>query len=250
MLFRILTIFPEFFQGPFACGVLGRARSAGLVDVEIHDLREWTSDAHRTVDDRPFGGDEGMVLKVGPIDAALGDLEALAADSTPRKILLSAQGRLFDQAEARRLAGQEELILVCGRYEGVDERVTQHLVHEELSVGSFVLSGGEWAAGIVVDTVARLLPGVVGNEASTRNESFAPAEHGGMGLLDCPQYTRPASYRPLRAEEQSWDVPQVLLSGHHREIARWRRQAARDKTRRNRPDLLCVTEACDSGSPT
>ena len=239
MKFHIVTIFPEFFHGPLACGILGRARSAGLVDIEIHDLREWTSDVHRTVDDRPFGGDEGMVMKIEPIDAALAEITAHCPGGTAWKVLLSAQGRQFDQARARRLAETEDdVVLVCGRYEGVDERVAQYLMDEELSIGDYVLTGGEWAAGVIVDSVTRLRPGVVGNAASTQQESFAPLEGGGLGILDYPQYTRPARYAPERLAGESWDVPEVLLSGHHAEVARWRRNAALNKTRLNRPDLL------------
>lgn len=244
MTFHIVTIFPEFFREPLACGILGRARQAGLVTVEVHDLRTWTTDVHRTVDDRPYGGEEGMVMKIEPIDAALADVTSRCAGGAPWKVLLSAQGRCFDQASARRLAAAErDLVLVCGRYEGVDERVAQHLVDEELSVGNYVLSGGEWAAGVIVDSVARLRPGAVGNAASTRRESFAPLDGAGVGILDYPQYTRPARYAPKRLLGESWDVPEVLLSGHHAEVARWRREAALAKTRANRPDLL------RSGSP-
>ena len=231
MKIHLVTIFPQFFEGPFSCGIVSRARQAGLLDIRIHDLRDWTADRHRTVDDRPFGGDEGMVLKVEPIYAALRGLNAAGA----RKVLLSAQGPLFDQAAARRLAGYAEIVLVCGRYEGVDERVAERLMDEELSVGNFVLTGGEWAAGIVVDSVARLLPGVVGNASSTERESFTPDEAGRVGILDYPHYTRPASFE---AEGETWEAPSILLSGRHEQIAEWRRQAALTKTRRNRPDLL------------
>ena len=231
MKIHLVTIFPQFFEGPFSCGIVSRARQAGLLDIRIHDLRDWTADRHRTVDDRPFGGDEGMVLKVEPIYAALRGLNAAGA----RKVLLSAQGPLFDQAAARRLAGYAEIVLVCGRYEGVDERVAEHLMDEELSVGNFVLTGGEWAAGMVVDSVARLLPGVVGNASSTERESFTPDEAGRVGILDYPHYTRPASFE---AEGETWEAPPILLSGRHEQIAEWRRQAALTKTRRNRPDLL------------
>lgn len=232
-----MTIFPDFFRDPFSCGVLSRARKSGLVDIRLHDLRDWTQDPHRTVDDRPYGGDEGMVMKVEPIDAALAEISSRCAGET-RKVLLSAQGRLFDQPAAARLAAMDSVVLVCGRYEGVDERVASHLVDEELSIGSYVLSGGEWAAGVVVDTVARLRPGVVGNASSTGRESFAPQAGGGVGILDFPQYTRPASYASPHSGTGSWDVPPVLLSGHHAEIARWRRHAAVAKTRANRPDLM------------
>ena len=239
MRFHVLTIFPGFFRDPFACGLLGRARKSGLVEIEIHDLRDWTTDMHRTVDDRPFGGDEGMVMKVGPIDAALADIASRCASRAPWRILLSAQGRLFDQRAAERLALQDDVVLICGRYEGVDERVARHLVDEELSIGSYVLSGGEWAAGVLVDSVARLRPGVVGNEASTARESFAPTGDGdGVGILDCPQYTRPARYEAASRPGTSWEVPEVLLSGHHERIAHWRRNAALEKTRANRPDLV------------
>ena len=231
MRIHLITIFPEFFQGPFSCGIVSRAQRAGLLEIRIHDLRNWTADRHRTVDDRPFGGDEGMVLKIEPIYAALCGIEAPSA----RRVLLSAQGPLFDQAAARRLAGCEEIVLLCGRYEGVDERVAERLMDEELSVGNFVLAGGEWAAGTVVDSVARLLPGALGNASSTEKESFAPDETGRVGILDFPHYTRPASFE---AEGETWEVPEILLSGRHEQIAQWRRRAALTKTRRNRPDLL------------
>ncbi|HTP35834.1 MAG TPA: tRNA (guanosine(37)-N1)-methyltransferase TrmD [Candidatus Acidoferrales bacterium] len=229
MTFHVLTIFPDFFAGPFAHGVVKRAREAGLLDIRIHDLRNWTSDRHRTVDDRPFGGAEGMVLKCEPIFQAT---ESIWPErSAGRKIiLLSAQGRMFDQAMANRLKECQELLLICGRYEGVDERVAEHLADEEISIGNYVLSGGELAAAVVIDTVARLLPGVLGNEASSAFESFQEGGHG-EGLLDCPQWTRPAEFR-------GWRVPEVLLSGNHRQIAAFRRSAARSKTERLRPDLL------------
>ena len=225
MIFRILTIFPDFFQGPLQYGVVAKAAEAGLLQIHIHDLRTWTHDRHRTVDDRPFGGGEGMLLKPAPIFEAV---ETIWPRRTPQQclLLLSAQGKPFDQAAARRLSEFQELFLICGRYEGVDERVAEHLADEELSIGDFVLSGGELAAAIVVDCVARLLPGVLGNRDSAIQESF-----GESGLLDCPQYTRPADFR-------GWKVPQVLLSGNHEEIRRWRREVARAKTAQNRPDLL------------
>ncbi len=176
MRFDLVTIFPAFFDSPFEYGVVARAKKKGLLDIATHDLRDFTSDRHRSVDDRPFGGEEGMVLMVEPLFLALEQLRAKAPEANRRTVLLSAQGRLFDQAAAKRLAGYDALTLICGRYEGVDERVTEELVDEEISVGDFVLSGGEWAAGIVVDSVARWLPGVLGNEASHDNESFAPDE--------------------------------------------------------------------------
>jgi tRNA (guanine37-N1)-methyltransferase len=225
MIFRILTIFPEFFHGPFSHGVVANAAQSGLIEIQIHDLRNWTHDRHRTVDDRPFGGGEGMLLKPAPIFEAV---ESVWPERTPdqRLVLLSAQGQRFNQETARRYSGFKELFLICGRYEGVDERVAEHLADEELSIGDFVLSGGEIGAALVVDCVARLLPGVLGNEDSTIQESFSQAT-----LLDCPQYTRPAEYR-------GWKVPDVLLSGNHEQIRQWRSQAAREKTARNRPDLL------------
>lgn len=231
MRFQLLTIFPSFFDGPFEHGVVGRAAKNGLIEIETHDLRRHATDRHRSVDDRPFGGGEGMVIMVEPVCLLLEELAEKRPEANRRRILLSAQGKLFDQEDARRWAQYDELTLVCGRYEGVDERVADHLVDEEVSVGSFVLSGGEWAAGMIVDSVARLVPGVLGNEASSRRESFAPNDDGGVAGLDCPHYTRPAEFR-------GWAAPEVLLSGDHEKIRRWREQAAREKTRRYRPDLL------------
>lgn len=225
MRFHILTIFPDFFEGPFHHGVVAKAAESRLIEIKIHDLRNWTHDRHRTVDDRPFGGGEGMLLKPAPIFEAVETIWPQRS-AGQRLVLLSAQGRRFSQESARRLSQYQELFLICGRYEGVDERVAEHLVDEELSIGDFVLSGGELGAALVVDCVARLLPGVLGNEDSALQESFSDST-----LLDCPQYTRPADYR-------GWKVPQVLLSGNHEEIRRWRRQVAQEKTARNRPDLL------------
>lgn len=228
MIFHILTIFPDFFQGPFEHGVIRRARDAGLLDIRIHNLRDWTSDRHKTVDDRPFGGGEGMVLKPEPLFLAVESILP-ERNSGRRVVLLSAQGRLFDQAAARRLSRFEELLLIAGRYEGVDERVAEHLADEELSIGDYVLSGGELAAAVVVDCVARLLPGVLGNQDSAVFESFSAPDC--PEVLDCPQFTRPAEFR-------GWRVPDVLLGGNHAEIRRWRRQAAIQKTSRQRPDLI------------
>ncbi|MDQ1639871.1 MAG: tRNA (guanine37-N1)-methyltransferase [Pyrinomonadaceae bacterium] len=226
----IITIFPDFFRETFAYGIIRRARAAGLVELEAHDLRRWTSDKHRIVDDRPFGGGEGMVLKPEPIFAAVRELTGAASRkdyaSQTRVILLSPQGRVFTQAMAQDLSQQtSHIVLICGRYEGVDERVADELVTDEVSIGDYVLSGGEPAALVVIDALIRLLPGAVGNESSTTNESFTES------LLDCPQYTRPPEFSGLK-------VPEVLLNGHHAEIARWRREAALKKTERNRPDLL------------
>jgi tRNA (guanine37-N1)-methyltransferase len=201
MKFHLLTIFPEFFRGPFEHGVVARARETGLVEIFIHDLRNWTSDRHRTVDDRPFGGGEGMLLKPEPIFAAV---ESIWPERTSRQkvALMSAQGRRFDQAMAREVSELDGLLLICGRYEGVDERVAEHLADQEISIGDYVLSGGELAAAVVVDCVARLREGVLGNERSAVAESFE------NGLLDCPQWTRPADFR-------GWKVPEVLVGGNH-----------------------------------
>jgi tRNA (guanine37-N1)-methyltransferase len=275
MRFDIVTIFPGFFESVFAHGIVRRAIKEGLVTVEAHDLREYAHDRHRTVDDRPFGGGEGMVLKPEPLAEALEGLgierrgresgteglgtkglrtdgpwsEGAREQKKARVILLSAQGRLFTQAVARELAGLERVVLVCGRYEGVDERVNELYCDMELSVGDYVLSGGELAAAVVVDATMRLIPGVLGNEASAEYESFGAADseiaseidadvdgvprsqHGAGGLLDYPQYTRPAEFGGLHA-------PEVLMNGDHAEIRRWRREQQLRKTLKNRPELL------------
>ncbi len=245
MRFDIVTIFPEFFAGPFDYGIVRRAREAGLVGVQIHDLRAFTHDRHRTVDDRPFGGGEGMVLKPEPLfDAVESLLGSAAPPPSTAIVLLSAAGRLFQQETARRLAGFERVVLLCGRYEGVDERIADHLATHEIAVGDFVLSGGELPAALIVDAVTRLLPGALGNEASALHESFSESAQArgdavargaslasGYILLDCPHYTRPAEFR-------GWAVPEVLISGNHEQIRRWRRRAALEKTLRNRPDLV------------
>jgi tRNA (guanine37-N1)-methyltransferase len=228
MIFHLLTIFPEFFAGPFAHGVVKRAQDAGLLDIRIHNLRDWTSDRHKTVDDRPFGGGEGMVLKPEPVFLAVESIWP-QRQSGQQVVLLSAQGRLFDQAMANRLTAERELLLICGRYEGVDERVAEHLADAEISIGNYVLSGGELAAAVVVDAVARLLPGVLGNESSAAFESFQETGHG-EGLLDCPHWTRPAEFR-------GWKAPEVLLNGNHEEIRKFRKAAALAKTAQLRPDL-------------
>jgi tRNA (guanine37-N1)-methyltransferase len=256
MKFEIITIFPEFFRGPLDYGIVRRAREAGIVEVAVIDLRQFTHDRHRTVDDRPFGGGEGMVLKPEPIFECL-EAQGIAPREARAKgaasesvVLLSAQGKRFDQGVAERLAALERVVLICGRYEGVDERVNDFLADQELSIGDYVLSGGELAAAVVVDTVTRLLPGALGNEASSRQESFSagrgcelsPEGAGGPsstcasgGLLDYPHYTRPAEFRGMA-------VPEVLVSGDHEQIRRWRRRVALEKTLRNRPDLLQQAE--------
>jgi tRNA (guanine37-N1)-methyltransferase len=225
----IVTIFPGFFGEPFEHGIIRRARAAGLVEVRAHDLRSWTTDKHHIVDDRPFGGGDGMVLKPEPIFAAIESLTGArrSADVPSRKrvVLLSAQGKRFTQSLAADFSQTDQLVLICGRYEGVDERVADALATDEVSIGDYVLSGGEAAALVIVDSVVRLLPGALGSETSAVAESFSGE------LLDHPQYTRPPEFEDL-------SVPAVLLTGNHAEIARWRREAAEEKTRRNRPDLL------------
>ena len=271
MRFDLITIFPEFFGGPLDHGIVRRAQEAGLIHVHVQDLREFTKDRHRSVDDRPFGGGEGMVLKPEPLFRAVESLlgrsvgEAAKQSALGRDqavVLMSAAGKLFNQEMARRYAQLERIILICGRYEGVDERVAEHLATEEVSIGDFVLSGGELPAMLVVDAVTRLLPGVLGNQASSQNESFSELQAGTpeystaqpaapsqgetgkarnpansksheqiRALLDFPHYTRPADYR-------GWRVPETLIGGNHAEVTKWRREKALEKTRRNRPDLL------------
>jgi tRNA (guanine37-N1)-methyltransferase len=222
MRFDIITIFPEMFTGVFAGGIVGRAREKGLVEIAVHDLRDYTRDRHRQVDDRPYGGLEGMVLKPEPIFAAV---EAVRRDADCRVGLLSPQGARFDSALARELASHRQVVLICGRYEGVDERVAGHLADIEISIGDYVLSGGEPAAAVVVDAASRFVSGVVGKEDSVRHDSFAE------GILDFPHYTRPREFRGLK-------VPAVLFSGDHGRIERWRRKKALEKTLEKRPDLL------------
>jgi tRNA (guanine37-N1)-methyltransferase len=225
----IITIFPDFFSAAFDYGIIRRARAAGIVDVQAHDLRKWATDKHHVVDDRPFGGGDGMVLKPEPIFSAVEELAGSGlrevSGTGVRVVLLSPQGRVFNQKLATDLSKDKQIILICGRYEGVDERVAEALITDEISIGDYVLSGGEPAAVVVVDAVTRLLPGALGSETSAEHESFS------RGLLDFPQYTRPPEFRNLR-------VPDVLLTGNHGEIARWRHSAALRKTRANRPDLL------------
>ena len=225
----IITIFPDYFRAVFDYGIIRRARAAGLVTIEAHDLRAWTSDKHHVVDDRPFGGGDGMVMKPEPIFAAVKSLTgANRRETVPREarvVLLSPQGRPLTQAAAAEFAKCGQLVLICGRYEGVDERVADALITDEISIGDYVLSGGEPAALIIIDTTVRLLPGALGSETSAATESFSD------GILDYPHYTRPPEFESMR-------VPEVLLTGNHAEIARWRHGAALEKTKRNRPDLL------------
>ena len=248
----ILTIFPGFFRGPPDHGITRRACEMGLATISVHDLREFTHDKHRTVDDRPFGGGEGMVLKPEPLFECLQSLglasregrvnDRAAGRAKQSVILLSAQGQRFTQRVATELAALDRMVLICGRYEGVDERVADFLADRELSIGDYVLSGGEMAAAVVIEAITRLLPGALGNEASARQESFtaqgdvkkvegADSTCGSGGLLDYPHYTRPAEFGGM-------NVPEVLLSGNHEEIRRWRHQRALEKTLCNRPDLL------------
>ena len=225
--FDVVTIFPEFFRGPFDFGIIRRGREKGLIDTLVHDLRDFTSDRHRTVDDRPFGGGEGMVLKPEPIFKAV---EAVRKNTSSEVVVLSAAGRKFNQAEALRLSKADQVILVCGRYEGIDERVVEHLATAEISIGDFIVSGGEIAAAVVVDAVTRYVPGVVGKEESILRDSFSdPAAE--MQLVEHPHYTRPAEFR-------GWNIPQILISGDHEAVRIWRQEAALKKTEKNRPDLL------------
>jgi tRNA (guanine37-N1)-methyltransferase len=268
MRFDIVTIFPEFFGGPLDYGIVRRAREARLVETHVHDLRDFTHDRHRTVDDRPFGGGEGMVMKPEPlfeaVESLLGGGGSATAAAGTAIVLLSAAGKLFRQETARRLASVDRMVLLCGRYEGVDERVAEHLATDEISIGDFVLSGGELPAAMILDAVTRLIPGTLGNEDSIVNESFSEtgsndagarqaariepsrpariANHElpttNRGILDYPHFTRPPSFR-------GWEVPEVLVGGNHEEIRRWRRKKALEKTLKNRPDLLESTELGD-----
>jgi len=262
MQIEIITIFPDFFRGPLDYGIIRRARETGLVKIQVRDLRVHTRDRHRTVDDRPFGGGAGMVLKPEPLFECVESLNLAPreqrAAAKQSVVLLSAKGKRFDQSLASELAQLDRMVLICGRYEGVDERVGTHLADHEISIGDYVLSGGELGAAVIADTVVRLIPGAVGNEASTRQESFfAGREIGGNdlagksarptppdstcgsgGLLDYPHYTRPAEFRGMK-------VPEVLVNGNHDEIRRWRRRSALEKTFRNRPDLLDQAQLSD-----
>lgn len=267
MRFDLITIFPEFFHGPLDYGIVRRAREAKLIDIAIHDLRNFTHDRHRTVDDRPFGGGEGMVLKPEPLFDAVESLIGPVKDVQTSKpevrtavVLLSASGKLFRQEIARRFSQLERVILICGRYEGVDERVAEHLATDEISIGDFVLSGGELPAAMVLDAVTRLIPGALGNEDSAENESFSAgsarannaadrisgprntvyeSQGAHRGILDYPHYTRPQNFR-------GWEVPDILMSGNHEQIRQWRHRKAHEKTHRNRPDLLAGSNPQDS----
>ena len=217
----ILTLFPEMFQGPFAESIIKRAQNKGLVEIKIHDLRKWAKDKHQTVDDRPFGGGVGMILMIEPIDKALKELRK----KDTKVILLTPQGKVFNQKMAKKLAREKHLLFICGHYEGVDERIREHLVDEEISIGDYVLTGGELPSMIVIDTLIRLIPGVLEKKEAIEEESFSSK------TLEYPQYTRPAVFK-------GWSVPEVLLSGHHQQIKAWRQQKAKEKTQKRRPDLV------------
>lgn len=235
MNFEIISIFPDFFTGPFSHGIVFQAQKRGLIQVGIHDLRDFSTDRHRTVDDRPFGGGAGMVLKPEPLFRAVRKIQTETTVSSRKVILLTPQGKRFEQRLAAQFSELDQAVLICGRYEGVDERVTDCLVDVELSIGDYVLSGGELAACVFVDAVTRLLPGVLNNSASAVNESFArlesPLAQVDSAVLDYPHYTRPEDFEGRR-------VPEVLLCGDHKRIERWRRKRAIEKTLKNRPDLL------------
>ena len=224
MRFHVLTLFPRMFDSPLSGGVIERARASGLLDIRVHDIRDYAHDRHRTVDDYPFGGGPGMLMKAAPLFEAVEAVTARLTEEVP-VVLLSPQGRRFTQRTAEELARLDDLVLVCGRYEGVDERVRQNLATDEISIGDYVLSGGELAAMVVIEAVSRLVPGVVGSSESTLSDSFT------TGLIEHPQYTRPAEFR-------NWPVPEVLLSGDHARIARWRRRESLRRTYARRPDLL------------
>ena len=252
MKFEIVTIFPDFFRGPLDYGIVRRAREAAFIEIKIHDLRAFTTDRHKTVDDRPFGGGEGMVLKPEPLFECVESLklapreQRLAGEAKETVVLLSPQGQIFTQAVAEEMAALDRIVLICGRYEGVDERVAESLADQEISIGDYVLSGGELGAAVMIDTITRLVPGALGNAASARQESFSGASFSDPrksgvdgpdstcasgGLLDYPHYTRPAEFRGMA-------VPEVLIGGNHEQIRKWRRGKALEKTLRNRPDLL------------
>jgi tRNA (guanine37-N1)-methyltransferase len=247
MKFEIVTIFPDFFRGPLDYGIVRRACEASFIEIVMHDLRAFTTDRHKTVDDRPFGGGEGMVLKPEPLFACveamgLSPREArMAPDAKDTVLLLSPQGQMFTQSVAEKLAQMDRIVMICGRYEGVDERVAEGLADREISIGDYVLSGGELGATVILDTVTRLVPGALGNAASARQESFSASVKVGVdgpdstcssgGLLDYPHYTRPSEFRGMA-------VPDVLVGGNHEQIRKWRRRKSLEKTLRNRPDLL------------
>ena len=225
----ILTLFPEVCRAPLNESMMKRAQESGALDLRIHNLRDWTTDKHHVVDDAPFGGGQGMVMKAEPIFAAVEDLQSKIENRNSKIILMSPTGRRFDQQLAKELSGESHLIIICGHYEGVDHRVIEHLVDAEISIGDYVLTNGAIAAVVLIDAMVRLLPGVLGDEQSAADDSFSG------GLLEGPQYTRPADFR-------GWKVPEVLLSGNHAAIAAWRKEQAVQRTRKDRPDLLPETD--------
>jgi tRNA (guanine37-N1)-methyltransferase len=227
----ILTLFPEMFKGPFEESIIKRAQEKGLVEIEIHNLRNWAEDKRGTVDDRPYGGGVGMVMRVDVIDRALNKLKT--ENRKPKTVLLTPQGKVFNQGRAQKLAKEKHLTLICGHYEGVDERVREHLVDEEISIGDYVLTGGELPAMVLVDSVVRLIPGVLEKPEATRSESFQSSVFSlqSSALLEFPQYTRPEEY-------QGWKVPEILLSGDHQKIEEWRKKKSLERTKKRRPDLL------------
>jgi len=229
----IITLFPDMFKGPFDESIVKRAQDKGLVEINIHDLRKWTDDKRGTVDDKPYGGGTGMVMMVEPIDRALKDIRYQIQDTRKIKtILLSPRGKVFNQKIAQEYSELDQLILICGHYEGVDERVTEHLVDEEISIGDYVLTGGELPAMIITDTVTRLIPEVLKKSDATVNESFTSrSDLAPRPLLENPQYTRPEEYN-------GWKVPEILLSGDHKKIEQWRKQKSLEKTKKVRPDLI------------
>ena len=231
----IITLFPSMFKGPFDESIIKRAQKKGLIEIKTHDLRKWTKDKRKTVDDRPFGGGTGMILMVEPIYKALEDIKKSRSRGIKKRkiILLSPSGQTFNQKKAQELSKVNHLIFICGHYEGVDERVRNHLVDEEISIGDYVLTGGEIPTMVIIDSVIRLIPGVLGKSDATENESFSPIiNHQSLiTTLEYPQYTHPANF-------QRWKVPEVLLSGNHRQIAEWQKKKAFEITKKNRPDLV------------
>lgn len=230
----ILTLFPEMFKGPFEESIIKRAQEKGLVEIEIHNLRNWAEDKRGTVDDRPYGGGVGMVMRVDVIDRALSTINHQPSIiSKSKTVLLTPQGKVFNQERAQKLAKEKHLILICGHYEGVDERVREHLVDEEISIGDYVLTGGEIPAMVLVDSVVRLIPGVLEKPEATKDESFKSSiiNHQPSTLLEFPQYTRPEKYK-------NWPVPEILLSGDHQKIEEWRKKKSLERTKKQRPDLL------------
>lgn len=230
----ILTLFPEMFKGPFDYSIVSRAKEKGLAEINIHNLRKWTSDKRKTVDDKPYGGGVGMVMMIEPIDRALGDIKGEGRRVKSKVILLSPRGKVFSQKMAQELSKLDHLILICGHYEGVDERVTEHLVDEEISIGDYVLTGGEIPAMVITDSIVRLIPGVLEKPTATANESFSNPQSVNpliRNLLEYPQYTRPENYK-------DWKVPEILLSGDPKKIKIWQEEKAKEKTNKQRPDLL------------